>query len=270
MKTFAVILLVGLSGTVVKADPTVIVGSKKFTESYVLGEIAKRAIENTGMEIDFRPGMGGTIIVWEALRTGRITLYPDYTGTIVEEILKRPELQSDDAIREALAPFGVGMTRELGFNNTWALVMRRASAQAANVRAISDLRAHPELRFGLTHEFLDRRDGWPPLVQRYQLGGQNVRGIDHALGYEALSKSEIDVKDAYSTDAKIAQNDLVTLVDDLHFFPQYKAVFLYRLDAPSKAIEALRHIEGTLDEQRMRRLNSEAEQMKDYRRAAAL
>jgi osmoprotectant transport system permease protein len=214
--------------------------------------------------------MGGTIIVWEALRTGRITLYPDYTGTIVEEILKRPELKSEDAIRDALAPFGVGMTRALGFNNTWALVMRRASAKAAHIRTISDLRAHPELRFGLTHEFLDRRDGWPPLAQRYQLLPQDVRGIDHALGYEALTKGEIDVKDAYSTDAKIAQNDLVTLTDDLEFFPQYKAVFLYRLDAPPKAIAALSTLEGTLDEQRMRRLNAEAEQTKDYARAANL
>ncbi|MEY2498594.1 MAG: osmoprotectant transport system substrate-binding protein opuBD [Verrucomicrobiota bacterium] len=251
------------------AEP-IVVGSKKFTESYVLGEIAKRAIEDAGFQIDFRPGMGGTIIVWEALRTGRITLYPDYTGTIVEEILKRPELKSEDAIRDALAPSGVGMTRTLGFNNTWALVMRRISAEAAHIRTISDLRAHPELRFGLTHEFLDRRDGWPPLAQRYQLLPQDVRGIDHALGYAALAKSEIDVKDAYSTDAKIAQNDLVTLADDLEFFPQYKAVFLYRLDAPPKAIAALRTLEGTLDEQRMRRLNAEAEQTKDYARAATL
>ena len=251
------------------AEP-IVVGSKKFTESYVLGEIAKRAIENAGFQIDFRPGMGGTIIVWEALRTNRITLYPDYTGTIVEEILKRPELKSEEAIRNALAPFGVGITRDLGFNNTWALVMRRASAEAAHIRTISDLRAHPELRFGLTHEFLDRRDGWPPLAQRYQLVPHDVRGIDHALGYEALAKGEIDVKDAYSTDAKIAQNDLVTLADDLEFFPQYKAVFLYRLDAPGKAIAALRTLEGTLDEQRMRRLNAEAEQTKDYARAATL
>ncbi|MEP7077527.1 MAG: glycine betaine ABC transporter substrate-binding protein, partial [Chthoniobacterales bacterium] len=269
MKIFAAILLATFSATAV-AEPTVIVGSKKFTESYVLGEIAKRALEHAGFQIDFRPGMGGTIIVWEALRTGRITLYPDYTGTVVEEILKQPGLQSEEAIRDALAPFGVGMTRELGFNNTWALVMRRAVAEAAHVHTISDLRAHPELRFGLTHEFLDRRDGWQPLAQRYQLAAQDVRGIDHALGYEALAKGEIDVKDAYSTDAKIAQNNLVTLADNLQFFPQYKAVFLYRLDAPPRAIAALRQIEGTLDEQRMRRLNAEAEQTKDYARAAAL
>jgi osmoprotectant transport system permease protein len=162
------------------------------------------------------------------------------------------------------------MTGPLGFNNTWALVMRRDSAEAAHIRTISDLRAHPELHFGLTHEFLDRRDGWPPLAQRYQLLPLDVRGIDHALGYEALAKGQIDVKDAYSTDAKIAQNDLVTLADDLDFFPQYKAVFLYRLDAPPKAIAALRTLEGTLDEQRMRRLNAEAEQTKDYARAATL
>lgn len=251
------------------AGPLVI-GTKKFTESYVLGEIAKRTMENAGLHPEFRAGMGGTIIVWEALRTGAITCYPDYTGTIAEEILKQPGAKSDEELRAALAQFGVGMTANLGFNNTWALVMQRGAAERAHIRAISDLRAHPELRFGLTHEFLDRRDGWAPLVARYRLPSQNVRGIDHALGYAALKNSDIDVKDAYSTDAKIAENDLVTLVDDLQFFPSYQAVFLYRLDAPSSAVAALRQLEGTLDQERMTQLNAEAERTKNYARAAAL
>jgi osmoprotectant transport system permease protein len=214
--------------------------------------------------------MGGTIIVWEALRTGAITCYPDYTGTIAEEILKQPGAKSDEELRAALAKLGVGMTGNLGFNNTWALVMQRGAAERAHIHRISDLRAHPELRFGLTHEFLDRRDGWAPLVAHYALQSQNVRGIDHALGYAALKNGQIDVKDAYSTDAKIAENDLVTLVDDLQFFPSYQAVFLYRLDAPAAAVAALRRLESTLDQARMTQLNAEAERTKNYARAAAL
>ncbi len=262
------LLILAIATTAVRAGP-VVVGSKKFTESYVLAEIAKRALENNGVAVGHRQGMGGTIILWQALRTGQITLYPEYTGTIAEEILKRPET-SPDEMQHALEAFGVGMTRDLGFNNTYALVMRRADSVRWNVRAISDLRSHPELKFGLTHEFLDRRDGWNPLAQRYRLNPQNVDGIDHALGYAALAQGSIQVKDAYSTDAKISENDLVALIDDLQIFPQYKAVFLYRLDAPATAIAALRTLEGTLNENRMIQLNAAAEGGRDYARAADL
>jgi osmoprotectant transport system permease protein len=250
------------------AEP-ILIGSKKFTESYVLAEIAKRSFENAGLTTEHRQGMGGTIILWQALRSGQISVYPEYTGTIAEEILKSPTA-SDSEMRAELAKLGVGMTEELGFNNTYALVIRRAAAKEKSIRTIGDLRNHPELKFGLTHEFLDRRDGWRPLLERYQLSPQNVVGIDHGLGYEALRNGSIDVKDAYSTDAKIGENDLVVLEDDLQFFPQYKAVFLYRLSLPENAVAVLRGMEGELDAKRMIRLNAEAERTKSYARAASL
>jgi osmoprotectant transport system substrate-binding protein/osmoprotectant transport system permease protein len=247
----------------------ILIGSKKFTESYVLAEIAKRQIENAGVATEHRQGMGGTIILWQALKSDQISLYPEYTGTIAEEILKTPGA-TESEIREQLAKLGVGMTGELGFNNTYALVMRRFVSEQKGVRKISDLRQHPELKFGLTHEFLDRRDGWRPLVEKYQLASQNNVGIDHGLGYEALRNGSIDVKDAYSTDAKIGENDLVALEDDLGFFPQYKAVFLYRSSLDQKVVTALRAMEGRLDEKRMIRLNVEAERTRNYARAADL
>ena len=249
---------------------TMVIGSKKFTESYVLGEIAKRALIDTDIPAEHRQGMGGTIILWEAIRAAQIHVYPEYTGTIAEEILKDRPSNSREKMRAELAKFGVGMTGPLGFNNTYALVMRRREAQRLDVRSISDLRDHPELKIGLTHEFLDRRDGWPPLRGRYQLPQQNIIGIDHALGYAALAKGSIDVKDAYSTDAKIAENDLVVLEDNLQFFPRYEAVYLYRLSLSPSAIATLKKLEGTLDEARMTRLNAEAERSKDYSRAASL
>lgn len=250
------------------AEP-ILIGSKKFTESYVLAEIAKRSFENAGLTTEHRQGMGGTIILWQALKGNQIAVYPEYTGTIAEEILKT-RTASVGEMREELAKLGVGMTGELGFNNTYALVMRRVAAQEKAIRAIGDLRNHPELKFGLTHEFLDRQDGWRPLIQRYQLSPPNVVGIDHGLGYEALRNGSIDVKDAYSTDAKIGENDLVVLQDDLRFFPQYKAVFLYRLSLPENAVAILRGMEGKLDANRMIRLNAEAERTKNYARAASL
>src|SRR4030088_754019 len=124
---------VGLLATLFVAQATtcfaepIIIGSKKFTESYVLAEIAKRTIENTGVATEHRQGMGGTIILWQALRGDQIALYPEYTGTISKEILKPPPSISAAEMREHLAKLGVGMTGELGFNNTYALVMRRTT-----------------------------------------------------------------------------------------------------------------------------------------------
>jgi osmoprotectant transport system permease protein len=252
------------------ATDVVLIGSKKFTESYVLAEIAKRVIANTGVPVDHRQGMGGTIILWQALRGDQISVYPEYTGTIAEEILKAPSSITPEEMRAQLAQSGVGMTAELGFNNTYALVMRREVAEKKQIRTISDLRSHPELKLGLTHEFLDRRDGWRPLMEKYRLPAANLAGIDHGLGYEALRNGSIDVKDAYSTDAKIAENDLTVLEDDLHFFPQYKAVFLYRLSLPPNVIADLRTLEGTFDERRMTDLNAAAERLKNYAQAAEL
>jgi osmoprotectant transport system permease protein len=269
---FILVLIVALISRTgfAASTQTVTVGSKKFTESYVLGEIATRLLSEAGVAAEHRQGMGGTIIVWQALSTDQIQAYPEYTGTISEEILKDREATSLPKTREGMARFGVGVTEPLGFNNTYALVMRRQQAEQLKIRTISDLRNHPDLKLGLTHEFLNRQDGWRPLRERYALPQQAVVGIDHALGYGALAKGSIDLKDAYSTDAKIGENDLVALEDDLHFFPRYEAVFLYRLSLPASTIAILRKLEGTIDEQRMIRLNAEAERTKDYTKAANL
>jgi osmoprotectant transport system permease protein len=245
---FLLLLILFASICTANGNP-VIIGSKKFTESYVLGEIAKRTLTDAGIPAEHRQGMGGTIILWQALRGGQIDAYPEYTGTIAQEILKSDRALSLDQIRDSLAKFDVAMTGPLGFNNTYALVMRRSEAQQLGIRTISDLRKHPELKIGLTHEFLDRQDGWQPLRERYALPQRNVIGIDHALGYTALANGSINVKDA---------------------FPKYEAVFLFRLSMPTNAIAAVRRLKGTLDEKRMVRLNAEAERTKNYTRAANL
>jgi len=262
-------LLLCLLATSALASDPIVVGSKKFTESYVLGGIAKTVLERAGFAAQERAGMGGTIILWQALRGGQIDVYPEYTGTIGEEILKTKEQLSADEMRNALKKFGVGMSADLGFNNTYALVMRRTEAARLGIQTISDLRRHPDLKVGLTHEFLDRQDGWRPLAATYGLTMPNVSGIDHALGYAALAGGAIDLKDAYSTDAKIQENDLIVLRDDRHFFPEYKAVFLYRLEIDPRAIAALNRF-GRIDEVKMISLNAAAERTKDYAYAASL
>src|SRR5438874_6156214 len=128
------------------AAADVVIGSKKFTESYVLGEIAKRSLTNAGIPAEHRQGMGGTIVLWEALRGGQIDAYPEYTGTITQQILKTDSTLSLDQIRNSLEKLGVGMTAPLGFNNTYALVLRRSEAQRLGIRTISDLQRYPELK----------------------------------------------------------------------------------------------------------------------------
>src|SRR5258707_15317159 len=205
--------------------PVVAVGSKKFTESVILGEMATQLARQAGVEAR-RDDLGGTPALWLALTQGDIDVYPEYTGTIPQQILKAdpPDLAA------ALAAHGIRMSRPLGFRNNYALGMRKDVAAAKGIRAVSDLRKHPDLRLGFTHEFLDRPDGWPGLKQHYGLPQTNVQGMNHTLAYRALVEKAIDVMEVYTTDGEIAQYDLLVLEDDRNFFPAYEAVWLYRAD----------------------------------------
>ncbi|MEZ0326518.1 MAG: glycine betaine ABC transporter substrate-binding protein [Fimbriimonas sp.] len=248
---------------------TVVVGSKKFTESYVLGEIAKKVIADAGLLVDHKQGMGNTSIVWGALSGGSIDAYAEYTGTLAEEILKKPGLSLEE-IRAQLDLQGIGVSGELGFNNTYALVMKRSRAAELGITKISDLKNHPELKAGPTHEFLDRADGWKKVMANYGIELADVKGIEHGLGYSGLNAGEIDIKDCYSTDAEIAKYDLTVLQDDRHFFPTYMAVWVYRKTLDPKAVKALESVVGTIDEGFMSRLNERADETKDYSAAAAM
>lgn len=247
---------------------SITVGSKKFTESYVLGEIARGLLQKQGFEIAHKQGMGATIILWAALKKGSIDVYPEYTGTIEQEILKSKTHMSTEEMRTALAKQGIGMTDELGFNNTYTLVMKAERAAKLGIKKISDLKAHEDLPCGPTTEFLGRQDGWNPLMARYGIAMKSVKGIEHKLGYIALDSGNIAVKDAYSTDADIATKHLTSLTDDLGFFPRYRAVYLYRLTVPQRAVTALNSIAGSIDEPEMIKLNALADSSKDYVAAA--
>lgn len=261
MRRFAAAWCAVLAATAGAAE-TVTVGSKRFTESYILGEVLRETAASAGAATRHRQGLGNTGIVFAALQAGEIDLYPEYTGTVAREILKLERSASLDELNRRLAPLGLGAAVPLGFNNTYALAMREAEAARLGVRTISDLARHPRLRLGLTQEFLGRADGWPGLQQAYGLPFAAPTGIDHGLGYEALAAGRIDVKDVYSTDAKIARYGLRVLEDDRGFFPRYDAVLLYRLDLPRRAPaawHALAGLAGRIDEATMIRLNAAAE-----------
>jgi len=242
--------------------PHVDVGSKKFTESVILGEIAAALAREGGAVAEHRRELGGTRILFDALLAGDIDLYPDYTGTIREELLKDAEVGTDAEMRAALSERGIRMSASLGFQNNYVIGVTAPTAERLGLRTISDLKDHPALRFGFSNEFMDRRDGWPGLQARYGLPQRNVRGLDHDLAYRGLVSGGIDATDLYSTDPEIGIHHLALLEDDRRWFPDYTAVLLYRSDLKTRAPEALRSIlrmEGRIPREEMVRLNLEVE-----------
>lgn len=245
------------------AAQTLAVGSKRFTESYILGEIITQVAQQAGeAQAEHRPGLGNTGIVYEALRSGEIDVYAEYTGTIEREILKGSQVSGLEGLNRVLAPRKLAVGVPLGFNNTYALAMREASAQTMGLRTISGLARKPEVAFGLSQEFIGRTDGWPGLKAAYKLPQQVPRGLDHGLAYEAIAAGQVDVIDAYSTDAKIGRYHLRVLEDDRHYFPVYDAVLFYRADLPQRLPRtwaALQSLQGSIDVNRMVALNARAE-----------
>jgi len=246
------------------ATEPVRVGSKVFTESVILGELATQLGNNAGVPTIHRSQLGGTRVLWEALLAGQIDIYPEYTGTIIQELI--PGTPGDtDAIEAALRRRGIGMTRPLGFNDTYALGVPQTLARQLSLRSISDLREHQLLRFGFSNEFLSRKDGWPIVKAVYSLPQTNVTGLDHDLAYRALSSGSIDVIDLYSTDAEIQYYHLRVLNDDRHVFPAYDAVYLYRLELRDRApavIKAIMRLEGAIDASHMIEMNASSKLQK--------
>ena len=241
MRWMLLALLLALAPGVVRAQ-RIDLGSKKFTESVILAEMARHLLEAEGFAVAHRAELGGTQFLWQALLAGDIDAYPDYTGTILEEILAGRTVTAD-ALPEALAAFGIRTTAPLGFNNTYALGLRAD---------------RPDLRFGFSNEFMDRGDGWPALRAAYDLPQRAVRGLDHDLAYRGLESGTIDLTDLYSTDAEIEHYDIRTLEDDLGHFPEYQAVILYREDLPPQAAAVLERLAGTISADQMARLNGRA------------
>ena len=251
------------SPAVAAAETPVNIGSKAFTESVILGEIVTQLSRARGAaNVHHRRELGGTRIVYNALLRGDVDAYPEYTGTIVQEILAGRDVKDDESMRAALAAEGVAVSRPLGFNNTYAIGMRDQRAESLGIRTISDLAKHPELPLGFSNEFLDRADCWPALRRVYEFPpNTEVRGLHHDLAYRALEDGSIAATDLYSTDAEIAYYKLRVLEDDRRCFPEYRAVFLYRADLASRApavVDAIRALEGRMDERRMIGMNRAA------------
>ena len=254
------IALAPASAASVSTEGALIVGSKRFTESYILGEILRQTAAAAG-PAEHRQGLGNTAVVLAALKAGAIDVYPEYLGTIAAEILGHRAPASRDVIAKELAAQGLGLGAALGFSNGYALAMPADEAERLHIAKISDLADHPDVVLGLSHEFLGRQDGWPGLSQRYGLTAKPV-GIDHGLSYDALASGKIAVTDIYTTDAQIAPRHLRVLADDKDYFPHYDAVLLYRLDAAARhpaQWQALQALAGRIPAAAMIAMNGRAE-----------
>lgn len=253
--TLSLLILMLTAGSLT-AESKIKVGSKKFTEAVILGEMITQHLESHDLDVIHKAQLGGTRLLWKALNQGDLDIYADYTGTIIHEILQDESVSTLEEIREKLIPLGIDMTLALGFNNTYAMGVSQETRSKYNLRKISDLRKHPGLKFGFTNEFMDREDGWPSLEDHYKLPQTDVRGLDHDLAYKGLATGSIDLVDLYSTDAEIAYYNLAILEDDLHHFPDYQAVILFRQDLAESAKTFLKQFENTITEDAMVAMNS--------------
>ncbi len=246
-----------LAGPAHGAD-TVQVGSKRFTESYILGEIVRQSFERAGVAARHQQGLGNTGILEQALASGAVDVYPEYTGTIVREILKRDGNPALAELNQWLAPRGLKAVVPLGFNNTYALALQDSVADKLGLKTISDLARLPPgaLKLGLSHEFQVRADGWPALQRAYGLALVPGASLDHGLAYDAVKAGQVDLIDIYSTDAKVGRYPLRVLVDDRNVFPRYDAVLLMRATLDERPLLALA---GRIDEKAMIALNAQVE-----------
>lgn len=247
------------------ADP-IVVGSKFFSEGYVLGEVAAQAIESaSSVPVTRKLGMGSTGILFQALKSGAIDVYADYTGTLAEAILKRPDLRSIEDIRSALYSIDLVMSGPLGFDDTYALAVKETFAEQHHLNAISDLAGiEGSIRAALSYEFMDRKDGYQGLVQAYKLHFRpdKVSRMEHSLTYRAIDDGAVDLIDLYSTDAKIEKSHLRVLKDDRQYFPVYQAVWVARkafTEKHPREWQALLNLQGSISEQAMIDMNAQAD-----------
>ncbi|HEY5617677.1 MAG TPA: glycine betaine ABC transporter substrate-binding protein, partial [Vicinamibacterales bacterium] len=254
------------------APPPVVVASKPFGESYLLAEVFAQLLESRGMRVERRPGLGATEIAFGALRSNAIDVYPEYTGTGLLAILHEPldsAMRADPrrtyahVARRFAESYGVRWLAPLGFQNGYAIAVRRETASRYGLRTLSDLsRAGPDLVAGFTADFIGRPDGLSGLSSAYGMRFKSVRPLAPAVKYVALAGSAVDVIDGYSTDGLLAKYELTTLVDDRAFFPPYEAaaVLSPRMSRDrADAIAALGLLSGRLDETAMQSYNHRVE-----------
>jgi osmoprotectant transport system permease protein len=257
IKTIYKIIILFFALSLTLSSQTIRVGAKHFNEGYILSEIISQLLETNGYKVDRVFNLGGTLVCFDALKNDAIDIYPEYSGTLSEEILKsNVKLNHYELNYELKKQFRLEISQPYGFNNTYALTITKSTSDKFNIHKISDLKYHTEIVMALSYEFLKRKDGWENLAHVYELTQRPV-GIEHGLAYNALEESKIQLTDAYSTDGEIPKYNLVVLDDDKNFFPKYLAVSFYRESLDTKAKEILMKLTDQINEQEMQEMNSQ-------------
>jgi osmoprotectant transport system substrate-binding protein len=260
-----VLILIAFLTAGCSPTPRIVVGSKNFTEQVVLGEIIARQIERRlGVEVDRKLDLGGTLLAHEALLGGSIDLYPEYTGTALTAVLKQPVVKDAqrvlEKVRDGYRPWGIEWTDPLGFNDSFAMVIRSEEARAKGLKSLSDsARQSAPWKLGVGYEFTQRPDGLDGLVKTYglRLDGAPVT-MDLGLLYPALRSAKIGMAAANATDGMLAHDEFTVLEDDLHYFPPYECSVLVREDTlrrNSRLRAALSELSGRITDADMRRMN---------------
>lgn len=273
------VLLIGANDpggdTIATAPPktdsgtTIRVASKGFTENDILANIARFLADETGNRGEYTR-LSGSAVPWNSLLGGSTDVYPDYTGTISRIQLKNPKLKTIQDIRAALREMEIGITDPIGFENKYAIGMMDEVAEEKGITKVSQLIDHPDLSIGFSIEFMKRKEGWPTFSQTYELADRSPRRLEHGLAYEALESGAINVTDVYSTDPKIQSMGLRVLEDDHKHFPEYQAVYLYRLELEEKApafVYRLQQMANSINNDRMIGMNAQAEDTTNGRTA---
>ena len=247
----------------------IVIGAKNFTEQVLLGELLAQQIEAQGEKVDRRFYLAGSYIAHQALLSGRIDCYVEYSGTALSSILKQPVDRDRDRVRATITKlygdnFHVQVERSLGFENTFAMVLRREDAQRLRVQKLSELSAAaPRLRFGTGYEFEERPDGLTGMEQTYNLAFDSTpRVMDLGLLYRALGQRQVDIVSGNSTDGQITGLHLRVLQDDRHYFPPYEALPLVREDTLRQHPvmgQALARLAGQITETEMQQMNHAVE-----------
>jgi glycine betaine/choline ABC-type transport system substrate-binding protein len=254
MKRFVIALLFF---TACSGKQPIVVGSKNFTESVILGEMVAQKLESAGCKVDRRLNMGGTFVCDSAMTSGALDTYVEYSGTALEAILKQPKAD----VAAAYAKRGLHWGPALGFNNTFAMIVRKSDVSLHNISDLAKVADRFQPGFG--YEFVERPDGWNGLQHAYNLQfAKSPKTMDLGLTYKALASNSVDLIAGNSTDGLIESLGLIALNDDRHYFPRYDAAVVYRDDIDKKcsgASKALESLRGKLDDAAMRRLNFEVD-----------
>lgn len=243
------------------------IGSKNFTENILLAHILADLIEaKTDIKVDRKMNLGGSNVVWTALKNNDVQLYPEYTGTIVANYYQEETGNAEETLaktKELVKQDGLVYMEPFAFNNTYTLAISKKTADQYNLKTFSDLaKVSKDLVLGAEFEFLDRDDGYPGLQKLYNMTFKSAKGMDHGVIYQAIDQGETDVTDAYATDAQIKAHDLVILEDDKEFFPPYNAAAVIRqdtLDEYPELNDVLNLLKGQITNEEMQSLNAKVD-----------